>query len=366
MFGISLSVLIQFLFVLNGLVAAPLTIILSIIARIRHKNIEKYINSLYYYLSTSFFLILSFWIIKQHPTFFPDIIAFLNKINFTNYSSKFFLSLIMLITFIFIHFFAHYQSRVFNDKASLFLKYKPYCSRVSVIICLLGVFIAIYGLFLGELVYSISSTVIYLGFFSYAMFTFIEIRYKFNIFYVLEKLIQNLSLLDSNQQNKRSINEFTTDFRTFLNLLDKRLPKNFKINDFDLKIKEDQNIKYTINKYLITYILLGTKEQIVSIDKNLKEIKDILHETELQKIVLVRPKIINIYNDIYKFIQENKIKQHNDETGTFLNPIKNGKYSEIKNKIISIFTLIIIEFLLIVIEMVISGKLGSIFRHFNY
>jgi hypothetical protein len=75
--------------------------------------------------------------------------------------------------------------------------------------------------------------------------------YKLNIYYVLEKLIQDLNQLDGYQQDIRLINEIAIDFRNFLNLLDKRLPKNIKINDFDLKIEKDQDLKYLINKYLM-------------------------------------------------------------------------------------------------------------------
>lgn len=369
MFNLSSSDLILFLLVFYVLTAAPLTIILPIIAQRRNKNLSNVVNFLFSYLAIPFFLlIISFLIIGQYPTFFQNIIAFLNKINFTNanYSTTFIFYLIMLIIFIFISVFAHFQNQVFNDNASLFLKYKTYCFRVSAIILAFGFYLAFYRIFLGNVVFEIAKIVIYIGVFLCSIIMFIEIHYKLNIYYVLEKLIRNLNQLDSCQRDKRLIIEFTTDFRTFLNLLDKRLPKNIKINDFDLKIKENKDIKYIINTYLKTYITFGTKEQLASLGKNVKEIKNILLEKEPKNIISARTKIINIFNDIEKFLQENKIKQHNDGTGTFLNHIKNGKYSEIKNQSFAFLTLVLLYLLIMIIQMAIAGELEPIFEHFNF
>ena len=114
------------------------------------------------------------------------------------------------------------------------------------------------------------------------------------------------------------------------------------------------------------YIIIGTNEQISSLNKNIIEIKNILLRNQNKNIISVRTKIVNIYNDIEKLLQENKIKQHNEETGTFLNRVKSGKYPEINNQIFALLTLILLYLLVIVTEMATTGKLGSIFEHLKF
>ena len=169
-------------------------------------------------------------VLGQYPSFFQDIIAFLDKINFTNsnYSSTFILYSITLIMFIFISFLALSQNKVFNDNVSLFLKYKTYCFRVFSIVFLFGFYLAFYKLFFGNVAFEIAKIVIYIGVFLISMLIVIDMYCKLNIYYVLEKLIQDLNQLDGCQRNKRLINEIAMDFRNFLNLLDKRLPKKYK------------------------------------------------------------------------------------------------------------------------------------------
>lgn len=341
--------------------AILITIILPVFALSHKKNIEVYLKGLFLFLVIPFIvIIITYYLQKVYPNLVknystisittPNIVA--NYMNYVLYA-------IPLITLGSLFILNHFKKEVINKNALLFLKYDVYLSRIPLIIFVFSFYLSIFTPYIGDWFFSLIKIIMYLSVILYSIFALVRPFFLSNIYFIIGRLVQTLEQININQKKDTLARLFSKDFKVFLNTIDTMLPHNIKINDYDLKNKDNPNIKYILDSYLKLYILFGTKEQINYLIFSINKIKCLLEENDRGNILKIKLVLIDIYNELQEFLSVNKIKQSHTKKDSFYYYIKNGKYSEIINQSLAFLILLILYFLIRIMETLISNHLVS-------
>lgn len=171
----------------------------------------------------------------------------------------------------------------------------------------------------------IGTSLVVVGILLFYIVFLVKVYYEGKIYYMLYITNNILDDLSESKKDSNTIEKLNIYFKKTINNIDNKLGKNLNINN--LKTDEDKisRVKSIIINYLPLYIEYGEKEQLDLLKNHVHSMSLLVEKNDDFNLNIIKI-IIEIYNDIYNFINSKKFIIIEKERHDKLSIIKDNSY----------------------------------------
>ncbi|MFA4934346.1 MAG: hypothetical protein WC568_00775 [Candidatus Methanoperedens sp.] len=278
---------------------------ISRISKIIINNFKLYLTIITTFALVYMYLFISIYVVMIFNKRPDPLFDYLKTLNYKTYI--FYLLILSIFLTIFLYVFANLKAQ----KANLTDKNHQYLKRTYNYYRVLPLFMISFGFLLTTFNTNTFMTfgvnLLLLGVLLFLIMYMIKSYCETKIHYTLNRASEILNDLDLDNKKSIAIKKFNRYFIKTLNNIDLNLKKGLKIND--IKKGEENNslklpVKNAIIYYLPEFMKFGTKEQIYSLKNHIDTMLTFVNENDEFNLNVTNI-ILDIYNDIEKFLQVN-------------------------------------------------------------